>query len=78
MRIRLCPRLMGMRCWHREQACKNFVAVLRQGTIFVSSDTGPLHMSVAVGTPSIGLYGATRPADCGPYGFATRWNPRAI
>jgi len=47
---------------------QELVAVLRQGAIFVSSDTGPLHMSVAVGTPSIGLYGATRPADCGPYG----------
>ena len=47
---------------------QELVAVLRQGTIFVSSDTGPLHMAVAVGTPSIGLYGATRPADCGPYG----------
>ena len=47
---------------------QELVAVLRQGTIFISSDTGPLHMSVAVGTPSIGLYGATRPADCGPYG----------
>ena len=44
------------------------VALLRHGTLFVSSDTGPLHMSVAVGTPSVGLYGATRPADCGPYG----------
>tara|TARA_Y100000385_G_scaffold242572_1_gene259597 strand:+ start:176 stop:847 length:672 start_codon:yes stop_codon:yes gene_type:complete len=47
---------------------QELVAVLRQGTIFVSSDTGPLHMAVAVGTPSLGLYGATRPADCGPYG----------
>ena len=47
---------------------KELVAVLRRGTIFISSDTGPLHMAVAVGTPSIGLYGVTRPADCGPYG----------
>ena len=47
---------------------RELVAILRRGEIFVSSDTGPLHMSVAVGTPSIGLYGATRPADCGPYG----------
>lgn len=50
---------------------QELVAVLRRGAIFVSSDTGPLHMSVAVGTPSIGLYGATRPADCGPYGART-------
>jgi ADP-heptose:LPS heptosyltransferase len=47
---------------------RQLVALLRRGKLFVSSDTGPLHMSVAVGTPSIGLYGATRPADCGPYG----------
>ena len=43
-------------------------ALTQRGRIFVSSDTGPLHMAVAVGTPSVGLYGATRPADCGPYG----------
>ena len=51
-----------------QTSLKELVAVLRRGAIFVSSDTGPLHMAVAVGTPSIGLYGATRPADCGPYG----------
>lgn len=43
-------------------------ALIRGGSLFVSSDTGPLHMAVAVGTPSIGLYGPTRPQDCGPYG----------
>ncbi len=43
-------------------------ALIEGGRLFVSADTGPLHMAVAVGTPSIGLYGATRPADCGPYG----------
>ena len=47
---------------------QELAAVIEQGTCFVSSDTGPLHMAVAVGTPSIGLYGTTRPADCGPYG----------
>ena len=25
-------------------------------------------MAAAVGTPSIGMYGVTRPEDCGPYG----------
>ncbi len=44
------------------------IAVLRRASMFVSSDTGPLHMAVAVGTPSVGLYGSTRLADCGPYG----------
>jgi lipopolysaccharide heptosyltransferase I len=45
-------------------------ALIRAGRLFVSADTGPLHMSVAVGTPSVGLYGATRPEECGPYGAA--------
>ena len=43
-------------------------ALIEGGRLFVSADTGPLHMAVAVGTPSIGLYGATRREDCGPYG----------
>ncbi len=40
----------------------------RHAALFVGSDTGPLHLAAAVGTPSIGLYGPTRPQDCGPYG----------
>lgn len=43
-------------------------AVIHRSKLFISADTGPLHIAVAVGTPSIGLYGATRPQDCGPYG----------
>ena len=43
-------------------------AVLKQARIFVSADTGPLHLAVAVGTPSISLHGVTRPQDSGPYG----------
>ncbi|MFV1987446.1 MAG: glycosyltransferase family 9 protein [Gemmatimonadota bacterium] len=34
----------------------------------LSPDTGPLHMAVALGTPSIGLYGCTDPKRVGPYG----------
>ncbi|MFM7846921.1 MAG: glycosyltransferase family 9 protein [Planctomycetota bacterium] len=47
-------------------------ALIQGGRIFISADTGPLHMAVAIGTPSVGLYGATRPADCGPYGSPHR------
>ena len=43
-------------------------AVLRQAKLFVGSDTGPLHMAAAVGIPCVGIYGPTRPAECGPYG----------
>lgn len=43
-------------------------ALLRTARLFVGSDTGPLHLAAAVGTPCVGLYGPTRPEDCGPYG----------
>lgn len=43
-------------------------ALIEGGRLFLSADTGPLHMAVAVGTPSIGLFGTTRPEDSGPYG----------
>ena len=43
-------------------------ALLRQACIFVGSDTGPLHMAAAVGTPCVGIYGPTRAEECGPYG----------
>ncbi len=43
-------------------------ALIETADLFVSGDTGPLHMAVAVGTQTIGLYGATRPGDSGPYG----------
>jgi lipopolysaccharide heptosyltransferase I len=46
----------------------HLAALVESADLFISGDTGPLHMSVAVGTATIGLYGATRPGDSGPYG----------
>ena len=43
-------------------------ALLRRASLFVGSDTGPLHLAAAVGTTCVSMYGPTRPADCGPYG----------
>ncbi len=46
----------------------HLASLIETADLFISGDTGPLHMSVAVGTATIGLYGATRPGDSGPYG----------
>ena len=46
----------------------HLAAMLETADLFVSGDSGPLHMAVAVGTSTIGLYGATKPGDSGPYG----------
>ncbi|MGI9472525.1 MAG: glycosyltransferase family 9 protein [Rubripirellula sp.] len=47
---------------------QHLAALLDTADLFISGDTGPLHMAVAVGTSTIGLYGSTRPGDSGPYG----------
>jgi heptosyltransferase I len=43
-------------------------ALLRSALLFVGSDTGPMHLSVAVGTPTISLHGTSRADWCGAYG----------
>lgn len=46
----------------------HLAALIETADLFISADTGPLHLAVAVGTSTIGLYGSTRPGDSGPYG----------
>ncbi|HVN08374.1 MAG TPA: glycosyltransferase family 9 protein [Patescibacteria group bacterium] len=43
------------------------MAALRGAQVFIGGDTGPLHLSVALGTPVVGLYGPTDPVQTGPY-----------
>jgi lipopolysaccharide heptosyltransferase II len=47
-------------------------ALLARCRCLVSSDTGPLHLATAVGTPVIGLYGSTDPKRTGPVGRGHR------
>ncbi len=43
-------------------------AIARQADLFISSDTGPLHLAAAVGTPCVGLFGPMPAKRNGPYG----------
>lgn len=43
-------------------------ALARRARLFVGSDTGPMHLAVAVGTPTISLHGPSRAEWCGAYG----------
>jgi ADP-heptose:LPS heptosyltransferase len=42
-------------------------AAITRCAAFVSGDTGPMHVAVAVGTPVVALHGPTDPARTGPY-----------
>lgn len=49
----------------------NFLAsaeIIRRSSLFIGSDSGPLHLAFAVGTPSIGLFGPTNPEFSKPLG----------
>lgn len=46
--------------------------LLARGAVVVSGDTGPLHLALAVGTPSVGLFGPVPAERNGPRGRAHR------
>jgi heptosyltransferase I len=55
-----------------QTSLKELLALLKQATVLVSPDSGPVHMGTAVGTPVIGLYATTNPDRAGPY-LSQRW-----
>jgi heptosyltransferase I len=46
---------------------RRLVYILDGSVLTLSPDTGPLHISRALGTPVVGLYGYTNPKRTGPY-----------
>ena len=51
-----------------ETSLKQLGAILQKCAMIVSNDSGPMHISAAVGTPTVGIFGPTDPAKQGPYG----------
>lgn len=47
-------------------------ALLKRACLVLGTDTGPLHLAVAEGTPTISLFGPTDPRIFGPWGDAKR------
>jgi ADP-heptose:LPS heptosyltransferase len=45
-----------------------YAALLARARLVLGVDSGPLHLAVAVGAPSVRLYGPTDPAIFGPWG----------
>ena len=53
----------------REWDLRRVAYLLERAAVVVSPDTGPLHIAVALGTPSVALMGYTNPKRVGPYRF---------
>ena len=48
------------------------MALLRNTVCVVAGDTGPLHLAVALGAPSVAIFGPTNPARNGPFRTGNR------
>ncbi|MBU4463325.1 MAG: glycosyltransferase family 9 protein, partial [Proteobacteria bacterium] len=47
---------------------KTLAALYEKASIVVSTDTGPMHLAAAIGTPVVALFGPTAPWRTGPFG----------
>ncbi len=57
---------------------KQSAELMRKCSIFISNDSGPMHMAAAMGTKTIGLFGPNTPKLWGPYGKhnISIWKPK--
>jgi heptosyltransferase-1 len=44
------------------------IAILAKARLVIGNDSGPLHVAVALGRPTLSIYGPTSPAFVGPFG----------
>jgi len=47
---------------------KDLAALYGKASLLVTTDSGPMHIAAAVGTPVVALFGPTDPVRTGPYG----------
>jgi len=47
---------------------RQLAALLQRAALFVGNDSGPLHLAVALGIPTVAVFGASDPLRNGPYG----------
>jgi heptosyltransferase-1 len=52
------------------------VSLTQAAAVFVSGDTGPVHVAGAVGTPLVGIFGPTNPERNGPWDVRDAWVSR--
>lgn len=50
---------------------REFMAVLKELRVFISNDSGPMHLGAALGVPTIAVFGSTDPSLTGPLGPST-------
>ena len=62
-------RTLRVANWVGQTSLRETIGILSRAQVAVGPDTGLMHLSAAVGTPVVSLWGATSPARTGPYGY---------
>jgi 3-deoxy-D-manno-octulosonic-acid transferase/heptosyltransferase-1 len=57
---------------------RELAALYRDASLVITTDSGPMHLAAATGTPVVALFGPTDPARTGPYGSGHRIVRRGI
>jgi len=55
--------------WVGKSSLRESMGILSRASVAVGADTGLMHLSEAVGTPVVSLWGATNPVRTGPHGY---------
>ena len=50
----------------KDKTTMQLAAILQKCNLFITNDTGPMHLSTAVKTPTVALFGASNPLQWGP------------
>lgn len=51
---------------------QHLIGLIEKASVFVSADTGPMHLAAALKVPVVALFGPKDPVIYGPYGTASR------
>jgi lipopolysaccharide heptosyltransferase I len=54
--------------WAGETTLKELAALASMADLFITTDTGPMHLAAAAGARVVALFGPTAPGRTGPYG----------
>lgn len=64
---RLCNQIGRSSCVVKTDSLTRLAALISSCDLYISNDCGPMHIAVAVGTPTIGLFGPSCPGIWFPY-----------
>jgi len=51
---------------------RELMAIIKRLGLFITNDTGPMHISAALGVPTLAVFGSTDPVATGPVGGVSR------